>query len=147
MNKQLLGFKKVDIQFKLTKLNSTERVMHSIFIKKHSSRSEEFPSGKTLFIVNIPVDFSQQALTTMFAELGEIVKVKFQVQKKTGTSCHVIFKDSESVDMILEDFDGFDASTLTPLTNDIGLSSELFGNFRIPKLTAATRHQQFERNG
>ena len=125
MSKKLLGFKKIEISFNLTKSTGIETVAHFFFVKKHSSRSEEFPAGKTLFMVNIPVDSTKEKLAKMFADLGEIERVQFQAQKKSGSSCHVVFKDSESVDLILEDCDKFDGTEAFKNENSLA-SNEIY---------------------
>ena len=78
------------------------KVLHHLFIRPHESRSEEFPKEKTLFIANIPADLTEEHLKNLFYDKGTIEQVKWSSKRTTGSSCHVIFEDKESIEMIME---------------------------------------------
>ncbi|KAJ3268401.1 Ribosomal RNA-processing protein 7 [Terramyces sp. JEL0728] len=89
-----------DLQTHFTQKQPSKKVYHELFVRLNSSK-QDFPEN-TLFMVNIPVDASEAHLKELFNDYGEILQVKLPVIMKSGSNCHVVFKDKESIDMILE---------------------------------------------
>lgn len=88
----------VDSKASVTK----KTVNHSLFIKKNKSKDPELPNEKTLFVTNLPLDCTEGMLKSLFRSHGEIVNVKWPETRITGGSCHLVFKDTESIDIIMD---------------------------------------------
>lgn len=101
----------------------SEPIVHHLFIKPHQSlkskkkalqenvevepqEEELLPAGRTLFVLNLPVDTTLSHLKRLFRRCGVIENVVLKGKKalipgsvhKSGTTCHVIFEDPESID-------------------------------------------------
>ena len=59
------------------------QVTHYLYIRAHASRtaSDDLPTDRTLFLVNVPPDSTERELTTLFSACGTIDKVKFGGQE------------------------------------------------------------------
>lgn len=81
---------------------------HHLFIRKHASKDSKdtLPTDRTLFLVNIPIDTTPGHLARLFRHCGIMESIVFNedsvIGVVSGASCHVVFKDTESVDSILE---------------------------------------------
>ena len=86
--------------------NTTQAVpIHSIFIRPHNSRKDDHPAERTLFLINLPVDSTQQHLERLFRHCGVIESITWRNGKYahiSGQSCHIVFKDAESIDAVLD---------------------------------------------
>ncbi|KAJ3042825.1 hypothetical protein HK097_001899, partial [Rhizophlyctis rosea] len=93
---------------------------HTLFIRPHDTRtsstssSQEYPSSRTLFIANIPVDSSVAHFRRLFRRSGHVERViwhdrgvllaedeRWRVHKCGGTA-HVVFREEGSVERVLE---------------------------------------------
>ncbi|KAJ1554871.1 Ribosomal RNA-processing protein 7 A [Nowakowskiella sp. JEL0078] len=86
---------------------------HPIYFKQHTSKSTDnsIPSGRSLFLVNLPVDSTKRHLLRLFRRCGEIENVVFRTVDglpgegfeelrlvyRTGLKAYVIFEDEECV--------------------------------------------------
>lgn len=87
--------------FDMESINLEEaKVYHTMYIRPNQSRADndEFPKGRTLFIANIPVDASLEHMRHFFTDQGIIERVKWATDPTSGSCCHVVFKDEESID-------------------------------------------------
>ncbi len=86
----------------------------SLFYKVHShssldSSSSELPSGRTLFVINVPPHFNVSDLSAVFSCFGEVESVillptrKSEIQEAQAyyRSSHIIFTSSESIKIAL----------------------------------------------
>lgn len=85
-----------------TKASIEKSVSHTLFVKVNESRASELPSGRTLFVVNIPIDSTRECMEAVFKDQGIIEDIKWPKEILSGSSCHIIFKDSESIDQIMQ---------------------------------------------
>ncbi|KAI9101017.1 ribosomal RNA-processing protein 7-domain-containing protein [Phlyctochytrium arcticum] len=88
----------------------TRLVTHSIFIRPHESRKadSELPEGRTLFVVNLPVDTSKSHLDRLFRRCGTIEKVVYKntagddsAVHISGEQAHVVFHEKEALEKAL----------------------------------------------
>lgn len=72
--KQINGFQVLPLKF-----SSNVKSSHYIYFKEHAVREqkEDKPSGRTLFVLNIPPYATEESIKHAFKEAGEIVSVKF----------------------------------------------------------------------
>lgn len=77
-------------------------VSHSIFIKKDKSSKSEFPTERTLFILNLPIDATHEKLAKVFKNQGIIEKAVWKEPIQSGASGHLIFEDEESIELCLK---------------------------------------------
>lgn len=70
--------------------------IHTLFMRPHSSRKDDLPTDKTIFIVNLPIDASEAHLQRLFRKCGVIQKIVWK-KPTSGFSAHVVFEDAESV--------------------------------------------------
>ncbi|KAI9142579.1 ribosomal RNA-processing protein 7-domain-containing protein [Paraphysoderma sedebokerense] len=63
-----------------TKLSKSDFVVHQIFIKEHSAAKPNFqiPDGRTLFVLNVPIDATAQHMKHLFRNCGKIERVEFK---------------------------------------------------------------------
>jgi ribosomal RNA-processing protein 7 len=80
---------------------TTESPIHQLFIRPHSSRKDSFPADRTLFVVNVPVDATQSHFDRLFRHCGVIERIEWK-PLVSGSSCHIIFVDVESVPLVME---------------------------------------------
>jgi ribosomal RNA-processing protein 7 len=61
----------------------SSQATHYLYIRAHASRtaSDDFPTDRTLFLVNVPPDSTERELTTLFSACGAIDRVKFGGQE------------------------------------------------------------------
>jgi ribosomal RNA-processing protein 7 len=99
--------------FNVLSLSIPDHSPHYIYFKEHSTRikSSELPEGRTLFVVNIPVDANFKTLKKLFKDCGTLER--FVVKQtpefgftpdnsilKSGTSGHLIFKEDDAIEHI-----------------------------------------------
>ena len=95
---------------------------HFMYIKPHNSKNDsELPNGRTLFVVNIPVDATIRHFQRLFRRCGHVEKIVLRQDKvvidmdedeqvdytlleylKSGSSCHVVFAEDDAVDKALD---------------------------------------------
>ncbi|KAI8913655.1 ribosomal RNA-processing protein 7-domain-containing protein [Gorgonomyces haynaldii] len=75
-------------------------VEHFLYLKKHSSKKDDFPKDRTLFVLNCPVDATKDHFQRLFRRCGIVENVVIK-DAKSGYNCHVVFEDEESVDACL----------------------------------------------
>jgi len=104
-----------------TKPNST--ATHQFFVKAHKARQSnpKKPSGRTLFVINVPPFISKKNLTQLFSPFGKVLDVHIQQTPSTGIPelpdpnfptykdlvlghkvAYLVFKDMKSVAEIME---------------------------------------------
>jgi RNA recognition motif-containing protein len=115
----MLGFKKIEIhvpalqviktknqiplQTHYTQMETTERpVTHFLFVKPNESKQEDLPAKRTAFVLNIPMDATEEHFRQLFKEHGTIERIKWPISRHPGCSCHIVFEDEESLDSIME---------------------------------------------
>jgi ribosomal RNA-processing protein 7 len=99
--------------FHVLSLSIPNHSPHYIYFKEHSTRvvNAELPQGKTLFVVNLPVDANLKTLKKLFKDYGtlerfivkETSEFGFTPDKsilKSGTSGHLIFKEEDAIEHI-----------------------------------------------
>ncbi|TPX72843.1 hypothetical protein SpCBS45565_g00191 [Spizellomyces sp. 'palustris'] len=90
------------------KTTTTSRsVMHFLFIRAHESKKPEpnLPNGRTIFVVNIPVDATERHFTRLFRRCGKIERVVWrdrhtEVQEpvlESGAQAHVVFVEEAAL--------------------------------------------------
>jgi ribosomal RNA-processing protein 7 len=77
-------------------------VKHVLYVKPNESKQFDLPKGKTLFMLNIPMDATEDTIRYLFRNQGIIERIKFSNQKHPGCACHVVFADAESITSVLE---------------------------------------------
>ena len=65
--------------FLVLTISYSPQATHYLYIRAHASRtaSDDLPTDRTLFLVNIPPDSTERELITLFSSCGAIDKVKF----------------------------------------------------------------------
>ena len=98
--------------FKVLTLIMPGEVKHCIYFRMHSNRhqSDHLPKGKTLFVINLPVDINVSTLKNIFTSCGRIKNVIFKGKKSelgfspknfphaSGTVAHLIFKEDDAIE-------------------------------------------------
>lgn len=123
---------KSTFDFKALQLKLTENSVspHTIYFKEHSVREKtnDRPSGKTLFVINIPPYVDEQGLKNAFRKAGLIKSVQFclkpssvqpshssfinKVQKPSFRVAYIIFNKVSDLDKALK------LTELLPLNNE-----------------------------
>ncbi|WFD17795.1 hypothetical protein MCAP1_000004 [Malassezia caprae] len=82
-----------------------KHVLHYMYIRPHASASEdgELPAGRTLFVVNVPVDASRDTLRELFRKAGAVESVK--IHNLGDRSAQDVDDDEEESDTITETAD------------------------------------------
>ncbi|CAG9089337.1 unnamed protein product [Plutella xylostella] len=82
--KQKPEFTKQKPEFKALELSVSDdsKHGHTIYFKEHSIReqSADKPSGRTMFIVNVPPYVDEQSLKNAFSEAGKVLSVSFALK-------------------------------------------------------------------
>lgn len=91
----------------LLRFNSDSTSGHEIFIKEHNVRAidETKPSGKTLFVLNIPPYADEKSLKNVFSQAGQVSKVIIESNlNNEGNSlnngfkvAYIVYKTRESL--------------------------------------------------
>lgn len=65
--------------FKILPIHMNRDAVHYMYIKKHESRqdSEATPKDRTLFILNLPVDTTDEHIKRLFQPYGRVVSIKY----------------------------------------------------------------------
>ena len=65
--------------FLILTISNSSQASHYLYIRTHASRtvSDDLPTDRTLFLVNVPPDSTERELITLFSTCGTIDKVKF----------------------------------------------------------------------
>ena len=65
--------------FLVLAISYSPQAIHYLYIRVHASRtaSDDLPTDRTLFLVNVPPDSTERELITLFSTCGTIEKVKF----------------------------------------------------------------------
>ncbi|CAH0730088.1 unnamed protein product, partial [Brenthis ino] len=101
------------------KVNENSVSPHTIYFKEHSVRehTDEKPSGRTLFIVNIPPYADEKGLRNAFSKAGTIISVIFsekpssevyedkfikELKKITFQVCYLVFSKVSELDKALK---------------------------------------------
>ena len=63
--------------FRVLPVTYDEGVQHYMYIRAHVSAQQDtkYPAGRTLFVVNIPPDATQQAMRDLFRKAGTVEAV------------------------------------------------------------------------
>jgi len=69
--------------FLILTVSYSPQATHHLYIRAHTSRtaSDDLPTDRTLFLVNVPPDSTERELITLFSTCGAIDKVKFGGQE------------------------------------------------------------------
>ncbi|RUP06348.1 ribosomal RNA-processing protein 7-domain-containing protein [Jimgerdemannia flammicorona] len=99
---QFSGFKLLPIHCPTTAFPEGYAI-HYFYLKRHDARKEDprTPKGRTLFLLNLPVDTTENHLRALFRPYGRVESVIFHDKKKTDDNND---NDGED-DMELEDRD------------------------------------------
>ncbi|KAI8898225.1 ribosomal RNA-processing protein 7-domain-containing protein [Globomyces pollinis-pini] len=71
-------------------------------ITKKNSSNPSINNHNTLFVVNTPLDATEDHFKHLFKDFGNIKEIVWNKSKLPGWSVHIVFEDEESVDEILE---------------------------------------------
>ncbi|RKO90539.1 ribosomal RNA-processing protein 7-domain-containing protein, partial [Blyttiomyces helicus] len=79
--------------------------IHHLYIRPHAANpksktapsSSEYPSGRTLFVSNVPVDATRAHFVRLFRRAGWVERVAFDRRGVSGSSAHVVFEDSDAI--------------------------------------------------
>jgi Rrp7 RRM-like N-terminal domain len=68
--------------FKILPIHMNRDAVHYMYIKKHESRldSEATPKDRTLFILNLPVDTTDEHIKRLFQPYGRVVSIKYHTR-------------------------------------------------------------------
>jgi ribosomal RNA-processing protein 7 len=68
--------------FKILPIHMNRDAIHYMYIKKHESRqdSEATPKDRTLFILNLPVDTTDEHIKRLFQPYGRVVSIKYHTR-------------------------------------------------------------------
>ncbi|XP_072947403.1 ribosomal RNA-processing protein 7 homolog A [Epargyreus clarus] len=89
--KRIHDFKALEL-----KLDENSKSPHIVYIKEHIVRdhTKDKPSGRTLFIINIPPYADENGLTNAFREAGKVQSVQFYTKPGAGeTNTHKFIEE------------------------------------------------------
>ncbi|KAI9279040.1 ribosomal RNA-processing protein 7-domain-containing protein [Umbelopsis sp. AD052] len=68
--------------FKILPIHMNRDAVHYMYIKKHESRqdSEATPKDRTMFILNLPVDTTDEHIKRLFQPYGRVVSIKYHTR-------------------------------------------------------------------
>jgi ribosomal RNA-processing protein 7 len=91
--------------FSILPVAYSSQATHYIYIRAHITKSkggasDEFPSNRTLFAVNIPPDASERELVTLFLKYGTVERIAFAGHDRVEEIIHeeVATSDEEKMD-------------------------------------------------
>ncbi|KXN69375.1 hypothetical protein CONCODRAFT_79347, partial [Conidiobolus coronatus NRRL 28638] len=75
---EIKGFK--TIQTEISSKQKNLKTLHQLFVKEHVNYTNDpaTPSGRTLFLLNLPVDATQQDIKKFFGSAGKVLTVDFK---------------------------------------------------------------------
>ena len=131
--------------FLILTVSYSPQATHYLYIRAHASRtaSDDLPTDRTLFLVNIPPDSTERELITLFSTCGAIDKVKFGGQEALPelddnfTSC-----DEEDEPAIEEDNLMQEDQDATKISKNIKREKKRPPPKVIPLPTVALRHMR-----
>ena len=109
------NFKMKFQDFNVLNLEMPGSAIHAMYLKEHSTRVklDHLPDGRTLFVLNLPVDANFKVLKKIFENCGTLEKLVLkeksefgfspqQFPLKSGTNAHLIFKEDDAIEKIME---------------------------------------------
>src|SRR5258708_7428378 len=92
--------------FLVLTISYSSQATHYLYIRAHASRSaasDDLPTDRTLFLVNVPPDSTERELTTLFSACGTIDRVKFGGQGTLPESDDNFTSSEEDEPIVVEE--------------------------------------------
>ena len=130
--------------FLVLRIEYSPQATHYLYIRAHASRtaSDELPTDRTLFLVNVPPDSTERELITLFSTCGAIHKVKFGGQEAIPELDDDFTSDDEGEPAIEENTLMQEDQDATKILKDTKRDKKRPPPKVIPMPTVALRHMR-----
>ena len=130
--------------FLVLRISYSPQATHYLYIRAHASRtaSDDLPTDRTLFLVNVPPDSTERELTTLFSTCGAIHKIKFGGQEALPELDDDFTSSNEDEPAIEEDTLMQEDEDATKISKNIKRDKKPPPPKVIPLPTVALRHMR-----